>query len=157
MNFRVVPAVAALSVAAAPAFAQRIVEKSVAKSSAVVTPAQVAPGGKATLVLTLQMKPRWHLYDPNPGDKFLTPTTFAPASAAGVGYGKPAFPAPITFNKARVHEGTVVIKIPLTVAKTAKPGAIAVGGGLHFQACNDSSCLPPATLNLSAPLKVGSR
>ena len=117
-------------------------------------PILVAPGGKTTLYLTLRMKNDYHIYDPKPGDPYSIPTTFTPLRVPGVTYGTPIFPKPTLLNKARVHGGDIVIKVPVSVSKSTK-GAIQVGGTVKLQACNERGCLPPFTLNLSAPLLVG--
>jgi hypothetical protein len=85
------------------------------------------------------------------------PTKFTPLAAPGVTYGTPIFPKPTLFHgKTRVHEGVIVIKIPVIVAKTAK-GKPAVGGDLKVQACNETGCLPPFALKLAAPLTLGAK
>ena len=146
----------ALSVAllALPAFAQRQKDECLASASAALAPGKVAPGGKTTLLLTLNMKPGFHIYDADPGDGISIPTTFAPAKMAGVTYGKPIFPKPSMIDKSRVHMGKVVIKVPVAVAKNVK-GPLKIGGSVRLQACNERGCLPPFALPLTAALAVG--
>ena len=147
-------ALGAAALLALPTQAQRQKDECLAASSAALAPARVAPGGKTVLLLTLQMKNDYHIYDPKPGDEFSIPTSFAPIKVPGVTYGTPVFPAPKLMGKQRVHGGKVVIKIPVTVAKSAK-GTLKIGGAVKLQACNERGCLPPFTLPLSAALTVG--
>lgn len=147
-------ALGAAALLAAPSQAQRQKDECLASSGAMLVPAKVAPGGKTFLVLTLQMKNDYHIYDPKPGDEFSIPTTFAPVKLAGVTYGAPIFPKPSMMGKQRVHGGKIVIKVPVTVAKSLK-GTLKIGGEVKLQACNERGCLPPFSLKLAAPLTVG--
>jgi DsbC/DsbD-like thiol-disulfide interchange protein len=147
----------ALIALALPASAQRQKELCMEDVTAKLAPARVAPGGKSLLTLTIEMKSGYHIYDPRPGDAMAIPTKFTPLAAPGVKYGAPIFPKPTLFHgKTRVHEGVIVIKIPVMVAKTAK-GMINVGGDLKVQACNETGCLPPFALKLAAPLIIGAK
>jgi DsbC/DsbD-like thiol-disulfide interchange protein len=147
--------VLALVSLATPSLAQRQMSMCMESATAKVTPARVAPGGKGVLTITIEMKGDYHIYDPKPGDPIAIPTSFTPQPAPGVTYGAPAFPKPTLFHgKTRIHEGIIVIRVPVTLAKSAK-GKLNLGGGLKVQACNETGCLPPFTVKLSAPLTVG--
>jgi len=146
----------ALFVMAAPAMAQRQKDLCMGEVTSKLTPARVAPGGKAMLTFTIPMKAGYHIYDAKPGTDIGIPTSFTPVAANGIKFGAPIFPKPTIHDGTRVHEGVVVIKVPVTVAKNAK-GMVNVGGGLKVQACNETGCLPPFTLKLGAPLIIGSK
>lgn len=53
-----------------------------------------------------------------------------------------------------VYEGLQRVYIPMSVAKDAKPGPIVIPISVTFQACNDSQCSGPATVELEAKLEV---
>jgi DsbC/DsbD-like thiol-disulfide interchange protein len=144
----------AAALLAAPSQAQRQKDECLAASGAALAPGKVAPGGKTFLLLTLQMKNDYHIYDPKPGDEFSIPTSFAPVKLAGVTYGTPIFPAPKMMGKQRVHGGKIVIRVPVSISKSAK-GTLKIGGAIKLQACNERGCLPPFSLSLAAPLTVG--
>lgn len=147
--------VLALATFTAPALAQRQMSLCMESATAKLAPAKVAPGGKGVLTITIEMKNDYHIYDPKPGDPIAIPTSFTPLPASGVTYGSPIFPKPTLFHgKTRIHEGIIVIKVPVSLAKSAK-GKLTVGGGLKVQACNETGCLPPFTVKLNAPLMVG--
>lgn len=147
---------------AAGAFAQ-IGGPEVATMTAAVQPGTVAPGSKTTLTITLNVEPGFHVNANDPGDENLIPLTLtmnAPAKKAGVSLGKTVYPKPITIpspmgkGEARVHEGQVTISVPVTVAKTAT-GKTTLTGKLRLQGCNESTCYPPKTFTVSAPLVIG--
>ena len=125
-----------------------------AAAKAMVAPVKVKAGGTATLTLTITMAPGFHIYDPKPGDEFAIASEVMPLKAAGVTYGKAVWPAPTIHEKTRVHEGVITVKVPITLAKTVKPGMLKLGAALKAQGCNETGCLPPDTITLSAPLTV---
>ena len=138
---------------AAPAQAPKIPDfMSGAKAS--VAPGTVKAGGKATLTLTLTMAPGFHIYDPKPGDEFAIASEVVGSKIAGVTYGKPVWPKPTLHEKTRIHEGTITVTVPVTIAKNAKPGTLKLGAAVKSQGCNATGCLPPETVALVTPLVV---
>ena len=53
------------------------------------------------------------------------------------------------------HEGQVAFVIPALVDGAAPSGEQKMGLEVTFQACNESLCLPPHTMSLHVPVKVG--
>jgi DsbC/DsbD-like thiol-disulfide interchange protein len=125
-----------------------------AGAKASIAPATVKAGGKAILTITLTMAPGYHIYDPKPGEEFAIPSEVMPVKAAGITYGKAIWPTPTVQEKARVHEGTITVTVPITLAKTVKPGTLKLGAAVKAQGCNATGCLPPETISLAAPLTV---
>lgn len=119
-----------------------------------VAPGSVKAGGKATLTVTIAMAPGFHIYDPKPGDEFAIASELVLPKVAGVSYGKALWPKPTMQEKARVHEGTITVTIPVLLAKTVKPGMMKLGATLKAQGCNATGCLPPDSVAVSAPLTV---
>ncbi len=96
----------------------------------------------------------WHINSAKPLEAFSIPTvlTLDPATADLVNAQYPehiirsfAFSAG---TKLAVYEGT--IRIPFT--GKLKPGATQVHALLRYQACNDSVCLPPKSVDVTFPL-----
>ena len=108
-----------------------------------VTPTSVKVGLSGTLVISLTVKKSFHIYDPSPGDPFLTATRVIPLAVPGVTFGKPVWPVPTMVKGGKVHEGTVDIAIPFTVKKGAKPGIAWFGASFYAQGCNATTCFPP--------------
>lgn len=132
-----------------------------ASASAVIAPVKVVPGGRAVLTVTVKVRPGFHINANRPDDENLIPTVFTPKPIKGVTFGAPLYPTPASVTESysskplKVYQGTAVIALPVTIAKTVKPGRLLVGGDLQLQGCNATSCFPPDTLAVSAPLTVG--
>jgi len=109
--------------------------------------------GQATVEVTIV--PGWHVNANHPRDEFLIPTTLTVTPPAGVRAGAVAYPAPVErrlkFGGGKpllLYEGTVRFTAPLEGAPA--PGAEPLRAVLRYQACDDSRCLPPRTLELIA-------
>lgn len=134
--------------------------------SASVSPARTSVGGKATLLVTVEVAPGYHINASDPGDPNLIPTVLKPdakmvaAKNAPVAFGKPRYPQPETLlasyaqTPINVYGGKAVISLPVTVTKQARAGTMTVAASLRVQGCNDSTCFPPVTIPVSAPLIV---
>jgi DsbC/DsbD-like thiol-disulfide interchange protein len=158
---------AALGVAAVlPLFAAGTVEAQggrpprFAKLSAEVAPKAVAPGGKTTVNVVVELNPGFHIYANKPGAENLIPTVVTVNQAPGLTFGAPVYPAATSESVAgmpqpvKVYGGKAVIKVPVTVAKTAK-GSIPVSGTVRMQGCNESMCYPPGNFSFATTLTVG--
>lgn len=128
--------------------------------AAASTPAVLAPGGKGVLVLTVTIKPGFHINTAAPGDPSVIPATLETKAANGITPGKPQFPAGRLLVTAaapkpiRVYENKAVIRLPFTVAANAKPGKRTLAGVLHYQACDERVCFPPDSAPFSARVTV---
>jgi hypothetical protein len=127
--------------------------------SAVAKPAVVKPGGHGTLLITVKVADGYHINSAKPSDKMLIPTTFKGSTAAGIKFGAPQFGTARSLEipaakPISVYMGKTTIKVPFTVAKTAKAGAAKVGGKIGYQACNDTACFPPAHTPVSTSITV---
>lgn len=134
---------------------RRTLPKFITSQSIALEPAPVRRGASGKLVITLGVENTFHIYDPNPGDPFLTATKVTPLKVQGVVFGKPVWPVPIMVKGAKVHEGNVTITIPYTVKPAAKLGKAVFGAKFYAQGCNASTCYPPAefALNVSVTIK----
>lgn len=114
---------------------------------------QQRSGDEVRGVITAAILSGWHINSAHPLESFAIPTELSldPATADLV---RADFPPHIvrsfTFSggtKLAVYEGT--IRIPF-VAKL-KSGASKIGVSLHYQACNDTVCLPPRNATVVIP------
>jgi thioredoxin:protein disulfide reductase len=103
----------------------------------------------------LVIAPGWHVNATAPRDEFLIPTTLTFAPPAGVTAGAVRWPEPIdralAFSGGKpmlLFEGTVRAIAPLSGHAAA--GAGPLRATLRYQACSDSTCLPPKTVELEA-------
>ena len=128
--------------------------KFITTQKTMVEPSTPRRGASGKLLINLAVEDTFHIYDPNPGDPFLTATKVTPIKVPGVVFGKPVWPLPITVKGAKVHEGTVVVTIPFTVKPSAKPGKTAFGAKFYAQGCNATTCYPPASFTVTVPVSI---
>ncbi len=117
------------------------------------------------LLARIELPPGWHINSETPPDSFLVPTRLE-VEAKDMEFGKPEFPAPeMVFSAAMgeklpLHTGIFTIKVPARKS-TVRPTGTSVTANtypatkatLHYQACNDSMCLPPK--DITAELAAG--
>ena len=134
-----------------------LVASMVAAGDDVVRARLTAAGGRAVIETTIA--PGWHVNSHAPRDEFLIPTTVTLTPPAGVRAGEVEYPRPVARRLAfggdkefLLYEGTVRFTAPL-LGESA-PGAAPLRAALRYQACDDSHCLPPRTLELAATDEV---
>jgi thiol:disulfide interchange protein DsbD len=125
---------------------------------AVVVPAlaadQIVTGRLTTtpteVVADITIAPGWHVNAAQPKDRFLIPTSLTLVAPAGTTVGAVRYPdavdrvLPFSAGKPMaLYEGTVRMMALLTGP------ADGLRGTLRYQACDDTHCLPPRTLDLS--------
>lgn len=127
----------------------------------VVAPEQPIPRGQVfPLIVELHIQPTFHVNAHRVSDPFLIPTSIESRLPAGfrlltVDYPEGeekrfAFsPTPL-----QVYSGRVRIRLQIRAERQLRLGEHALAFLLHYQACNDTICLPPATQALSARLQV---
>ncbi len=104
----------------------------------------------------LKLKPGFHLNSNKPADEFLIPLklTWAPGAleTVGVEYPKPAMEKYSFSEKPlSVYSGEFEI---VTKFKAGTRGMTTASGKLRYQACNDTMCLPPKTIEIQLPVTV---
>ena len=162
MKFSLSAAAAALALGAlgVAASAQSPGNAKVATVTAAAKPASVSRGGKGVLAITVLVSPQFHINAHKPNDPDLIATTFHAGATPGVTFGAPRFPAArsikVSYEKLPmlVYQGKTTVLVPFTVAKTAKPGRIALKGDLGYQGCNATSCYPPTSAPVQASVTV---
>ncbi|SIN79879.1 hypothetical protein SAMN05444166_0924 [Singulisphaera sp. GP187] len=125
---------------------------------AVAAGATLASGAEIAVNLTVKVKEGWHLNANPAGSENLIPTTVTLARNQPATLGKVEYPA----GEARVlepgsapvplYEGTVTLKVRVRLEAEAKSVPDALTFEIRYQACNDNSCLAPASLAVRVPL-----
>lgn len=121
----------------------------------------VAPGGVLTATASAEIDAGWHVYalTQGPGGPHALDITVQKSSIFSL-RGRPTSPPPTkafdpNFNmETEFHEGSAVVTIPISVAKSAPSGAAKLDIDVSFQTCNERLCLPPATETLTATVVV---
>lgn len=109
--------------------------------------------GKSTPVtLHFRIASGLHINSHTPRDKFLIPTSLAIPAGSGVKLDAANYPAGIDYalpaapkTKLNVYAGDFAIRAHLTAA----PGDHLVQAKLHYQACDETQCMPPRTANVA--------
>lgn len=126
---------------------------------------RVTPGGENSYAVIMDIEEGWHLNAHDPGPDYLigvnltldSPGADAPGTVTEIRY-----PDPIrmTFDFAgeelNVYENRTTILVTLKASESLEAGDYELEGTLLLQACSDSVCLPPADLDLTLPLSLGS-
>lgn len=140
-----------LAALALPAMAQVLNPVAV---EAKLEPAQVKPGGKAKVLITLKLEPSWHVYSltqpPPPRGMRVAVDESGPFKADGA----PQQPKPkIAFDPnfeidTQTFEGAVTITQPVKLAADAPAGAQKLTVNFTYQACDEHQCLQPKKVPL---------
>src|SRR5271156_920247 len=114
-------------------------------------PAQVSvPARRATQIdLHFRVANGLHINSHIPSEKTLIPARLAVVEAPGLNVSAVDFPPGTDYafqfsprQKLSVYTGEFVLHAHLT----AQPGEHVLEGGLHYQACDSNSCMPPHTI-----------
>ena len=117
-------------------------------------------GGKTEATLTAHVQKGFHVQANPASESYLIPTKLELQPADGITTGKPIYPKgkPYRLKGASddlsVYEGAIQIKIPLEAQATMKPGEHVLRGKLTYQACDERSCLPPASVPVEFQVQI---
>jgi thioredoxin:protein disulfide reductase len=110
-------------------------------------------------VVEMTIAPGWHVNSHEPHEDYLIPTSLELMPAPGVTAGPVQYPTPVdrvlAFSGGKamaLYEGTV--RLTAKLSGTAAPDAPPLRGKLRYQACDDTTCLPPKTVELVAQQEV---
>ncbi len=122
---------------------------------------RVEPGSVVGLAVAAVVAPGWHINGHAPTDAFLVATDVTLAVPPGVSADPPAYPpadrksfAFAPGKELLVYERTVRITTALHVAPDVAGETLRIAAVLRYQACNDSTCLPPASARAEVVVPV---
>jgi thiol:disulfide interchange protein DsbD len=124
------------------------------------TPTSIAAGGRAEVMVRIEIASGWHVNANPPSPDYMIPTTLTLTGAAGVTPGKVSYPAgqpmKLAFdeNPLSVYSGEVTAKVALAAGRKAVNGKHALQGKARFQACNDQVCLAPVSVPFTLEVTV---
>jgi hypothetical protein len=103
----------------------------------------------------------FHMNSNHPSDAYLIPTTLTTQLPGGFKLLDTIYPdghaQKFSFSPDKpldVYSGSVTIKLRVLAQPGATLGTIAIPMTLRYQACNDSTCLPPVKLPVEAKVVV---
>jgi DsbC/DsbD-like thiol-disulfide interchange protein len=124
-----------------------------------VSPAVAAPGKPVSLIVDVTPKPGIHVYAP--GAKDYLPIGLKLAPTAGVVVRAAKFPKPATLYFEALNERVPVYDKPfritdeIVIGRPAGGRTLTIAGTIEYQACDDTTCFPPATVPVSWALTLG--
>jgi thioredoxin:protein disulfide reductase len=134
---------------------------SVVKAKTLVSQDPVARGSGFQVAVAIEIANGYHMNSHKPLDSYLIPTTLTPQAPAGITVAETIYPNghsekfPFSPDKPlNVYSGRVTLKLKLTADATAPMGAVTIPMTLRYQACNNSACLPPVKIPVSAQIQV---
>ena len=143
-------------------------DSSAPKSAAEVVKAQPyvsldpVPRGKAfEAAVVVHIAEGYHMNSHKPSDSYLIPTTLTPKLPAGIRLVDTMYPPgslkKFAFSPDKpldVYSGSVTLRLKLMAENTAAVGSTTIPMILRYQACNNSACLPPVKVPVTAELRV---
>ncbi len=119
-----------------------------------------ARGVPFQVAVVFKIRPGFHVNARQKSADYLIATDLRSELPAGFKAGAVVYPKgelhTFTFSKTplNVYQGTVTLRMPLTVLPTAPTGAQQIPLKLRYQACSTEVCLPPVTLDLQATVNI---
>lgn len=124
------------------------------RPQATVTPVSVAraiaPGDDVELELKVRLPADVHVQSNAPSDPFFIPTVLTIEAPAGLTVQRVVYPPSQTLKQAGLAEPLVVfgsefsLRARLAVGADVTPGELVVPARLRYQACDATTCYPPA-------------
>lgn len=148
------------AVLAAPAAPAAQKTDQVVEVKALLSRDGVRPGEAVKAAILLKVQAGYHINDNAPRDEFLVPTALTFDETPGLEVVEIYYPAG---HRARfaysqmelsVYEGEAVLGAVIKVGPGNAAGPLKLKGTLSYQACDNSSCLPPKDLPFEVRIPV---
>lgn len=120
----------------------------------------IRAGDTLWLAVRLELAPTWHVNSAKPREDYLIPTRLefsAPTGfhAAGSIVYPPGHNVLLIGDTMSVYESGATILLPLYSEKSVSHGPISINGTLHYQGCDDNSCVAPDKATITWKSTVG--
>jgi len=118
------------------------------------------PGETYPLEIILKITDPYHINPQTPSDPTLVPTTISLEGRQGVRFSPVEFPEPevkmLGFSEIplAIYEGKIVLNTSVSLAENFSGTLLMVQGELAYQACDDNTCMAPASLEFSQSFPV---
>jgi len=134
---------------------------SIVKPRAFVSLVPVPRGKEFQVAIAVDIAHGYHMNSHHPTDKYLIPTTLTPKLPTGFELLDTIYPAgrieKFSFSPDKgldVYSGSVTLKLRLIAHNDAPIGAVTFPVTLRYQACNDTTCLPPVKVPVDVRVDV---
>ena len=149
------------SVAAAQSSTDVPAPAAVVKPRAFVSLSPVPRGREFQVAIAVDIAPGYHMNSHHPTDQYLIATTLTPKLPSGFVLLDTLYPPgrveKFSFSPDKgldVYSGNVTLKLRLIAHNDAPIGAVTFPVTLRYQACNDTTCLPPVKVPLDVRVDV---
>ena len=119
-------------------------------------------GSIAVVELDVEIKKGWHINSSTPSLPYLIATTVTVPTGQAASVDRVNYPPGREISlgfvgKAiSVYEGRLVLTVTLKAATGSGAGGVStVRGAVTYQACNDTSCMPPSQSAFEIPIQIG--
>jgi thiol:disulfide interchange protein DsbD len=118
------------------------------------------PGATYPLEIILKITNPYHINPQIPSDPILVPTTISLDGGKDVRFSSVEFPEPevkiLDFSEMplAIYEGTLVLTTSVSLPENFSGSTLNIQGNLEYQACDDSTCMAPASLEFSRSFPV---
>src|SRR5277367_3798254 len=151
----------AISTAAAQSSTDTPAPAAIVKPRAFVSLAPVPRGKEFQVALAVDIAHGYHMNSHHPTDKYLIPTTLTPKLPTGFELLDTIYPAgrieKFSFSPDKgldVYSSSVTLKLRLIAHNDAPIGAVTFPVTLRYQACNDTTCLPPVNVPVDVRVDI---
>ncbi len=113
----------------------------------------VHPGATLRAALRVPIPPGLHIQSNDPGDPTVIAATLTPDPPPGIAVTEVVFPPsrdlllPGYPGPTKVFEGTILIGVTIRVDADHAPGPVTLPARFGYQACNDTTCFRPMTVD----------
>ena len=121
-------------------------------------PVFLKAGEEVVVLLTLRIRPGYHINSNRPAEDYLIPTKLSWEAAAPLELKSIDYPAGENVTYSFSEKPLSVYSAKVRVVSTFKaPESLdadfkALTGSLRYQACNDKACFPPKTIAVKVPI-----
>jgi Disulphide bond corrector protein DsbC len=134
---------------------------SIVKARSFVSLEPVPRGKEFQVAVVADIRSGYHVNSHKPSDEYLIATTLTPRLPAGFQVLDTIYPAgrqeKFSFSPDKpldVYTGSVVFRVRLLARADAAIGAVNIPVILRYQACNDTTCLPPVKIPVDVQVDV---
>jgi thioredoxin:protein disulfide reductase len=120
----------------------------------------VRRGRSVQATLVMDIPAGFHVNSSRPLEKFLVPTQLQVEAPKGIRVGPVTYPRAVlrsfkfSKNKVSVYEGRATMRFNVTVPAGYSQGSAELKARLRYQSCNEESCFPPQTKEVSLSLAI---
>jgi DsbC/DsbD-like thiol-disulfide interchange protein len=135
--------------------------KDVVKAKSYVSLDRVPRGKEFEVAIVATIHEGYHMNSHHPLDSYLIPTSMTAKPPEGIKVVDTMYPPgrdkefPFSPKKPlNVYTGSVTLRLKMMAESSAKLGSTTIPVTLRYQACNNSSCLPPVKIPVDVPVNI---